>query len=214
MHRPGKRFLALGVALLLSAGVLPAGPTSAQAAAPVRQGFTVTPADLAFILKQINISEGHVANTTSDTGPCGALLGSGPTTSQTRCCPSGYVRLMGHAITSNPDELPFGSSDQRFPRLTEPVFFPCAHRTTQASSRARRTLTSWPHDRLLADIKNTPDDRHLGGERGRAAGVESGAGGGRLERRASLPGRAVRHRDGVPDLVFEELARKVQPAIE
>src|SRR5215212_11431266 len=78
MHRAGKRFLALGVALLVSAGVLPAGPRPAQAAAPVGQGFTVTPADLAFILKQIKIAEAHVANTTSATGPCGALLGPGP----------------------------------------------------------------------------------------------------------------------------------------
>ena len=50
----------------------------AAAAAPVGQGFTVSPADLAFILKQIKIAEAHVANTTSLTGPCGALVGHGP----------------------------------------------------------------------------------------------------------------------------------------
>ena len=31
-----------------------------------------------YILKQIKIAEAHVANTTSATGPCGALLGTGP----------------------------------------------------------------------------------------------------------------------------------------
>ena len=59
------------------AGIPTALLASAQGA-PVGQGFTVTPSDLAFILKQIKISEAHVANTTSATGPCGALLGSGP----------------------------------------------------------------------------------------------------------------------------------------
>src|SRR5215218_9713001 len=104
MHRGGKRFLALGVALLLSAGVLPAGPTSAQAAAPVGQGFTVTPADLAFILKQIKISEAHVANTTSPPGPAGRCSAAVLTRFRTRCCPSGCVRWTGRAITSNPDD--------------------------------------------------------------------------------------------------------------
>ena len=55
--------MALGIA-----GIPPALLGSAEAA-PVGQGFTVTPSDLAFILKQIKIAEAHVANTTSATGP-------------------------------------------------------------------------------------------------------------------------------------------------
>ena len=48
-------------------------PTTAPpaAAADVGQGFTITTSDLAYILKQIKIAEAHVANTTSETGPCG-----------------------------------------------------------------------------------------------------------------------------------------------
>ncbi|HKG48953.1 MAG TPA: peroxidase family protein [Actinomycetales bacterium] len=122
MHRAGKRFLALGVALLLSAGVLPAGPTSAQAAAPVGQGFTVTPADLAFILKQIKIAEAHVANTTSATGPCGALLGSGPNQVPNPLLSFGLRTVDGSCNNLQPGRSTFGSSDQRFPRLADPVF--------------------------------------------------------------------------------------------
>ena len=50
----------------------------AQAAPVVGQGFTVSAADLRFILDQIKIGEAHVVNTTPATGPCGALLGTGP----------------------------------------------------------------------------------------------------------------------------------------
>ena len=64
--------MAMGIA-----GIPPALLVSAEAAT-VGQGFTVTPSDLAFILKQIKIAEAHVANTTSATGPCGALVGTGP----------------------------------------------------------------------------------------------------------------------------------------
>ena len=72
--------MAAGSAVLLSAvlGVPTMAVTAHAAVAPVGQGFTVTPSDLAFILKQIKIAEAHVANTTSATGPCGALVGKGP----------------------------------------------------------------------------------------------------------------------------------------
>jgi len=60
----------LGLGSLIS--ILVAAP--AQAFAPIGQGFTITPADLAYILKQIKIAEAHVAGTNSLTGPCGALL--------------------------------------------------------------------------------------------------------------------------------------------
>ncbi len=41
-------------------------------AAPVGEGFTVSAADLSYILEQIKIAEAHVVNTTSQTGPCGS----------------------------------------------------------------------------------------------------------------------------------------------
>ena len=71
------RALAATLALTLSAGLGMQGMTATAAVTPVGAGFTVNAADLAFILKQIKISEAHVANTTSATGPCGALLGLG-----------------------------------------------------------------------------------------------------------------------------------------
>ena len=49
--------VALAVSMALC---LPRIPTAANAAPIVGQGFTVTPADLAFILKQIKIAEAHV----------------------------------------------------------------------------------------------------------------------------------------------------------
>ena len=76
--------MAAGSAVLLSAVL--GLPTMALTARlpwhPSGQGFTVTPSDLAFILKQIKIAEAHVANTTSATGPCGALIGTAPTRSR------------------------------------------------------------------------------------------------------------------------------------
>ena len=50
---------------------------SSAAVAPVGQGFTVTPSDLAFILKQIKIAERHAATLTAS-NPCGTLVGSRP----------------------------------------------------------------------------------------------------------------------------------------
>ena len=84
VHRPRRQPARRrrGAAVVASFAVLttffgPAGTPSA-AAADVGQGFSVTISDLAFILKQIKIAEAHVANTTSATGPCGALIGTGP----------------------------------------------------------------------------------------------------------------------------------------
>ena len=52
----------LAAAVCLAAATLPSQGKSDQAkaaAGPVGNGFTVTPADLAFILKQIKIAERH-----------------------------------------------------------------------------------------------------------------------------------------------------------
>src|ERR1044072_616868 len=66
-----RSYLAVGTLLATTLVAFPAQ------AAPIGSGFTVTPAALAYILKQIKIAEEHVAHTTSATGPCGALLGPG-----------------------------------------------------------------------------------------------------------------------------------------
>lgn len=81
--------LAVATALALGVAGLPAAfLSSAHAAvAPVGNGFTVTASDLAFILKQIKISEQHANAFVTDTPPnpnkagdpeyCQALLGMG-----------------------------------------------------------------------------------------------------------------------------------------
>src|SRR3954451_8990544 len=122
MRSHAKRVLALGVSVLLSAGFLPANATSVQAAAPVGQGFTVTPSDLAFILKQIKIAEAHVANTTSATGPCGALVGKGPNQIPDALTSYGLRTVDGSCNNLIPGRESYGATDQLFPRLTTPTF--------------------------------------------------------------------------------------------
>ncbi|MFI1989446.1 peroxidase family protein [Actinoplanes sp. NPDC020271] len=97
----------VAVAAVLAAAILFA--PGAQAA-PVGQGFTVTAADLAYILKQIRIAEAHVANTTSATGPCGALA-IGPAQ------PFGLRTVDGSCNHLGAGQATFGAADQAFPRL-------------------------------------------------------------------------------------------------
>src|SRR4051812_9739688 len=94
----------------------------AAASAPVGQGFTVTPSDLAFILKQIKIAEAHVANTTEATGPCGALVGPGPDQIGSPLLSFGLRTVDGSCNNLLPGQETFGASDQAFPRLTTPSF--------------------------------------------------------------------------------------------
>ena len=90
----------------------------------VGEGFTVSPSDLAFILKQIKIAEFHVANTTSVTGPCGALLGPGPDQVESPLLSFGLRTVDGSCNNLQPGQETFGAADQTFPRLTTPVFRP------------------------------------------------------------------------------------------
>ena len=90
--------------------------------APVGQGFTVTPSDLSFILKQIKIAEAHVANTTSLTGPCGALLGTGPNQLASPLLSFGLRTVDGSCNNLQAGQQTFGAADQVFPRLSTPVF--------------------------------------------------------------------------------------------
>ncbi|MFE4836908.1 peroxidase family protein [Arthrobacter sp. NPDC056691] len=90
--------------------------------APVGEGFTITPSDLSFILKQIKIAEAHVANTTSATGPCGALIGTGPNQIPSPLVSQGLRTVDGSCNNLQPGQETFGAADQKFPRLTTPVF--------------------------------------------------------------------------------------------
>jgi Ca2+-binding RTX toxin-like protein len=120
-----RRLVALATSLLLGAALSPLtvlAPPAAQAAAPVGQGFTVTPSDLAFILKQIKISEAHVRNTTSETGPCGALVGNGPNQIPSPLVSYGLRTVDGSCNNLIAGQERFGSADQKFPRLATADF--------------------------------------------------------------------------------------------
>ena len=101
------------------AGALVATPTQA---APIGQGFTITPSDLAYILKQIKIAEAHVANTTSATGPCGALLGDGPDQLASPLLAFGLRTVDGSCNHLTDGEQRYGTADQVFPRLSPRSF--------------------------------------------------------------------------------------------
>ncbi len=97
---------------------------TASGAAHIGAGFTVTPSDLKFILRQTKIAEAHVANTTSVTGPCGALLGTGPNQIPSPLLSFGLRTVDGSCNNLVPGRELFGASSRSFPRLTTPVFRP------------------------------------------------------------------------------------------
>jgi Ca2+-binding RTX toxin-like protein len=118
------RLVAGASALLLPVMMAIPVVTASAAVAPVGQGFTVTPSDLSFILKQIKIAETHVANTTSQTGPCGALVGSGPNQLASPLLSFGLRTVDGSCNNLQSNQGNYGAADQIFPRLTTPVFKP------------------------------------------------------------------------------------------
>ena len=69
-----RRHLGVVLATSMVAGVFGASATPG-ASAPIQQGFELAASDLRFILTQIKIAERHVATTTAETGPCGAMFG-------------------------------------------------------------------------------------------------------------------------------------------
>ncbi len=99
-------------------------PTASGAAHIVGAGFTVTPSDLAFILRQTKIAEAHVANTTSVTGPCGALLGTGPNQIPSPLLSFGLRTVDGSCNNLVPGRELFGAAYRTFPRLTTPEYRP------------------------------------------------------------------------------------------
>ncbi|WP_336715997.1 peroxidase family protein [Arthrobacter sp. USHLN218] len=119
--RAGSRGVAGVLALVLTTSLgMPA--LAGPAHAVVGQGFTVTPSDLAFILKQIKISEAHVANTTSDTGPCGALLGNGANQVPGPLVSYGLRTVDGSCNNLQKDRADYGAANKAFPRLATPEY--------------------------------------------------------------------------------------------
>ena len=100
------------------------------AAAPPGAGFVVTPGDLKFILKQINISEFHSAHLDPN-NPCAALVGPGANQIPDRLTAFGLRTVDGSCNNLFPTSIPsdpspnrfgFGAADEVFPRMTKPLF--------------------------------------------------------------------------------------------
>ena len=93
----------------------------------VGNGFTVTAADLAYILKQIKIAEAHVAagpGTTTDPDNCQALIGNGPNQIPTPLLSFGLRTVNGACNNLQASQHKHGAADEVFPRLATPVFKP------------------------------------------------------------------------------------------
>jgi Ca2+-binding RTX toxin-like protein len=108
------------------AALLPLGLMAPAQGAIVGQGFTVTAADLAFILKQIRIAEAHVAAGPGplDTDPvnCQAMIGTGPNQIESPLLTFGLRTVDGTCNNLQPGQAKYGAADQTFPRLTKPEF--------------------------------------------------------------------------------------------
>ena len=102
------------------------GVTPTRAAPVVGQGFTVTPADLAFILRQIKIAEAHALapnpDPVGDPGNCQALVGTGPDQIPNPLLSFGLRTVDGSCNNLQPGQGTYGAADQVFPRLATPVF--------------------------------------------------------------------------------------------
>src|SRR4051795_5884700 len=96
-------------------------PGASAAPAPPGEGFTVTPGDLHFILKQIQIAEHHAA-TQTPSNMCGTLVGPAADQIPDRLTSYGLRTVDGSCNNLYPDREKFAASDQPFPRLTTPIF--------------------------------------------------------------------------------------------
>ena len=123
-RRPARRSATLALLLLATLLLVPVGPglsSASGAPSPVGAGFTVTPGDLAFILKQIKISERHARTATTE-DPCGTLVGPGPQQVADRLRPYGLRTVDGSCNNLVAGRGRFAAVDGTFPRLTRPQF--------------------------------------------------------------------------------------------
>jgi hypothetical protein len=131
------RSLAVMTVMAMVAALLPLGLVApAQGAPPppvVGQGFTVTPADLAFILKQIKIAENHAASATV-ANPCAGLIGTGPNQIESPLLSLGLRTVDGTCNNLQAGQEKFGAADMTFPRLTDPEFSPAENATAFGGS--------------------------------------------------------------------------------
>src|SRR3954447_11093101 len=113
----------VSIALLAAAaGLGVARSAKAGVSNVVGRGFTVTPGDLAFILKQIKIAEHHAA-TATPANPCGTLIGPGPDQIPDALTSYGLRTVDGSCNNLLPGREKFAAADVPFPRLAgSPVF--------------------------------------------------------------------------------------------
>ena len=137
------RAVAAGTAMTLLSfvGLTTTALGASAAPAPVGAGFTVTAADLAYILKQIKIAEAHVANTTSATGPCGALVGPGPNQIPDALTSYGLRTVDGSCNNLIKGRETYGAADQLFPRHATPVVLAPPTPSRQGSALPARPPT-------------------------------------------------------------------------
>src|SRR3954449_12299386 len=116
-------FALVSVLVLATAAGLGIARSTASAGVSnvVGNGFTVTPGDLAFILKQIKIAEHHAA-TATPANPCGTLVGPGPNQVPDTDSAYGLRTVDGSCNNLVRGHETFAASDRTFPRLTNPVF--------------------------------------------------------------------------------------------
>ena len=129
----------LAAVVCVAAATLPSTGKNDQARAaqaPVGNGFTVTPADLAFILKQIKIAERHSrafegipdAGTPLNPDPvgdpeyCQSLVGPNANQIPDRLTSYGLRTVDGSCNNLFAGRDKFAAADQPFPRLTTPLF--------------------------------------------------------------------------------------------
>ena len=123
------RAVAAATVLAMVALVLPMAMSASRAANVVGEGFTVTPSDLAFILKQIKIAEAHAAvlkaqgpGPSTDPVRCQSMIGTGPNQIESPLVSFGLRTVDGSCNNLQPGQATYGAADQTFPRLTSPVF--------------------------------------------------------------------------------------------
>src|SRR5690554_4757851 len=108
------------VCALVMAATLLAPPSTSQAATDTDPTtFQLIPADLEFMLKQIEIAEAHADG--------GKLLCASPTDKTGKCVPDpalpyGLRTVDGSFNNLLPGRSHYGSADQAFPRITPPVW--------------------------------------------------------------------------------------------
>src|SRR3954451_18041539 len=113
------------IGLMAAVGLSARAQPAKAAQAPPGQGFTVTPDDLKFILKQIKIAERHAA-TWTPANPCGTLVGPGPDQIPDRLTSYGLRTVDGSCNNLFPGRETFAAADQPFPRLAKPPVFKAA----------------------------------------------------------------------------------------